>query len=291
MTPATRSFNWISSVEGDSEALNALHEAMMEFYSEADQRAEYQEMLGSIDEEPEGESSTVRLARYISNAKPTCVLEVGCGDGRLYRTLRRCGYKGEYRGVEVADHVIEQDRRQHSDAEWSVGDAYNLPVADESMGIVCAEFVLEHLVYPARGLEEMMRSVMPGGKLLLTFPDFVCSGRFASQVLGFSPNSTAKERLRNGRLLDGLVSLYDSRVRLPSALSEVRKEVGPFPVNLRPKCLTYRKVTSHDIDAVYIASKKEVKKWAYSKDYEVQFPWGKEGGVHETAYMSIQKGG
>lgn len=58
-TPATRDFHWMSSVEGDPKALRSLHEAMMAFYSEAGERADYQEMLSGIDEDPDEDSSTV----------------------------------------------------------------------------------------------------------------------------------------------------------------------------------------------------------------------------------------
>ncbi|MCS4194433.1 hypothetical protein GGP50_002659 [Salinibacter ruber] len=39
--PATRGFHWVSTVEGDAEVLQSLHEAMMVFYSEASERADY----------------------------------------------------------------------------------------------------------------------------------------------------------------------------------------------------------------------------------------------------------
>jgi len=291
LTPATREFHWISSVEGNPEVLRSLHEAMMDFYSTADERAGYQEMLDDIDENPDQDSSTLRLARYITESDPDSVFEVGCGEGRLYRTLRRTGYEDTYVGCEVAQYVVERNRRRHSDTTWHVAGAYDLPSETESAEVVCAEFVLEHLAYPVRALEEMLRVVRPGGQLVLIFPDFVCAGRLASQVIGLSPGATALKRARKVRLLDAVVSLYDSRVRLPRALKEARKTIGPFPVNLRPKCLTYRDLIGPDVDAVYIASKKEVESWASSKKCAVTFPWGTKGRFHETAHMAIEKNG
>lgn len=229
------------------------------------------------------------MARYIASEDPASVLEVWCGDGRLFRTLRREGWNAEYMGVEVAEYVVEGNRERHSEAEWDVADAYDLPVETGTAELVCSEFVLEHLVYPVRALNEMMRVVESGGQLLLVFPDFVSSGRLASQVLGFSPASTALERLRQGRLVDSVVSLYDSRVRLPRALKRVREEVGPFPVNLRPQCLTYSGITSPDVDAVYIASKDEVEDWAHNQNLRVTFPWGRSGCFYENAHISMLK--
>jgi len=262
----------------------------MEFYSSADQRADYQGMLDNIEEQPDEDSSTLRLAQHIANIEPVSVLEIGCGDGRLFRTLRRQGYEGEYAGVEVAEYIIERNRERHPNTTWYTAGAYNLPVQSETIEMVCAEFVLEHLVYPAEALEEMMRVLRPGGALVLIFPDFVSAGRMASQMLGLAPGSTALNRLRQGRPIDAVVSLYDSRMRLSSALKQARKNYGPFPVNLRPKCLTYPQIVSPDVDAVYIASKKEFADWARDRGYTVEFPWGTETRpFYETAHLAILK--
>jgi SAM-dependent methyltransferase len=279
----------MSSVEGDEAVLQSLHSAMMDFYSEKSKRSNYQSMLDDIDKEPGQNSSTTCLGRYINQQKPDRVLEVGCGNGRLFRTLTREGFRGDYTGVEVAKYMVDRNRGQHSEATWHTATAYNLPVGDESVDIACAEFVLEHLVYPVQGLREMLRVVSTGGKLILFFPDFACSGRFGSQFIGLSPSRTATRSLREGSLLDAVMSLYDSRVRLPGALETAQDKVGPFPVNLRPKCLAYPDHTFPDVDAVYIASKSEVEGWAKENDYSVFFPKGREGKYYETAFMCIEK--
>jgi ubiquinone/menaquinone biosynthesis C-methylase UbiE len=165
LTPATREFHWISSVEGDKVVLESLHEAMMSFYAEAGERSEYQDMLDDIKEDPEGDTSTTRLAECILEIAPESVLEVGCGNGRLFRTMVKRGVDGDYTGVEVAEYVIEGNRDRHPEARWDVADAYDLPADGEEMDLVCAEFVLEHLVFPRQALEEMMRVVRPGGAL------------------------------------------------------------------------------------------------------------------------------
>jgi len=289
-TPATREFHWISSVEGEKDVLRSLHEAMMSFYAESSERSGYQDMLDEIDEDPDGDTSTTRLTDYISGVGPESVLEVGCGNGRLFRTMTKKGFDTDYTGVEVAEYVIERNRNRHPEACWYVADAYDLPVDEGEIDLVCAEFVLEHLVFPRRALKEMIRVLRPGGHLVLIFPDFVCAGRLASQVIGLSPGSTALNRLQQGRPIDAAVSLYDSRIRLPTALKKARKNYGPFPVNLRPKCLTYPNIVSPDVDAVYIASKEEVADWARDQGYTVKFPWGTDSRLfRETAHIAIAK--
>lgn len=288
-TPADRTFRWISSVEGSAEALASLHDAMMQFYSDREEREAYQGMIDGIDETPDDDSSTAVLSRFLMGLEPEHVVEVGCANGRLYRNLRNLGFEAPYMGVEVAEHLIRANREHHPESDWQIADAYALPVADDVADVVCSEFVLEHLVYPERALCEMIRVVRPGGHLVLKFPDFVEAGRFSSQALGLTETRSVTSAIRQGRLIDAVVSLYDSRVRLPNALQTVHDVVGPFPVNLRPACLTYRNTMYPDIDAVYIASKREVESWATAKGHSVRFPEGTEGLYAEKAFLAIQK--
>jgi ubiquinone/menaquinone biosynthesis C-methylase UbiE len=264
-----RQFRWISSVNGDPELLSSLNDQMTWFYGQQDGREMYQSMLDTQEEIPT-DSSSVRhlMPQYICDLKPETILEIGCASGRLYRQLRQYGYQGNYCGVEVADYVIQQNRHKHPEVTWQCGTAYNIPFPDSSFEVCFSLYVLEHLVYPERGLSEMMRVIKPNGRLVLVFPDFVESGRFSSQLLGLSPVMTAAEKLRQGRIIDALVSLYDSRIRLPKALRKTEINLGNFLVNICPICLSYPDIMGTDIDAVYIASKKEVHDWANKQGFQ-----------------------
>jgi hypothetical protein len=94
---------------------------------------------------------------------------------------------------------------------------------------------------------------------------------FGSQATGWDFR-TAKQHLRAGRLLHGLMRLWDTRVRLPSGLRAARRKVGPFPVNLTPQCLLPGVTIEPDVDAIYIASREEVADWARARGCEVSFP-------------------
>src|SRR5262249_36207896 len=158
------------------------------------------------------------------------------GSGRIYKRLRCEGLAGRYTGVEMADYVIAENRARFPEATWIAGDGYELPVEHASQDCVFAYYVLEHCVYPERLLKAAVLALKPGGRLLLTFPDFPESRIFGSQAAGWD-RSTAKEHLRRGRLLHAVVRLWDTQVRLPRALRHATMCVGPFPVNLLPQCL------------------------------------------------------
>jgi len=292
LKPSSRQFKWISSVNGDPEILSSLDKQMAWFYSQQDGREMYQSMLDT-QEDINNDLSSVRhlMPQYICDLKPETILEIGCASGRLYRQLRQYGYQGNYSGVEVADYVIQQNRHKHPEVNWQCGTAYNIPFPDSSFEVCFSLYVLEHLVYPERGLSEMMRVIKPNGRLVLVFPDFVESGRFSSQLLGLSPVMTAAQKLRQGKIIDALVSLYDSRIRLPKALRKTEINLGNFLVNISPLCLSYPDIMSADIDAVYLASKKEVHYWATKKGFEVEYPCGTEEQFAEQAFIVIHKMG
>ncbi|MFM6265743.1 MAG: hypothetical protein ACKPFA_04410, partial [Dolichospermum sp.] len=107
--------------------------------------------------------------------------------------------------------------------------------------------------------------------------------------LGLSPVMTAAQKLRQGKIIDALVSLYDSRIRLPKAVRKTEINLGNFLVNISPICLSYPDIMAIDIDAVYLASKKEVHDWARKKGFEVEYPCGTEGQFTEQAFIVIHK--
>ena len=286
----SRQFRWMSSVNGSADVLSALHAQMSAFYGERDRRERYQEMLDHQEDDlPSHESVRHLMPKYIRDLNPSRFLEIGCGDGRLYRQLQSYGCTGEYVGVDVADYVIRGNRRRHPEAEWRVADAYGIPFEDGAFDLCFSLYVLEHLVYPESALREMTRILRRGGRLVLVFPDVAEAGRLASQQLGFSPMGTAKERLRRRRVVDAMVSLFDSRVRLPRALKNACSKIGPFPVNTRPICLYYPSVMGPDIDAIYIASKREIQRWAEQNRFKVEYPCGTSGEFAEQAFVVITR--
>lgn len=284
----SRHFNWISSTKGDPQTLAHLSQRMIRFYSQDDERQNYQEMLNTQEELPSEESVRHLMPKYVCDLKPESVLEVGCANGRLYRQLKHYGFSGKYTGIEVADYIIQQNQNNHPEAAWKCATAYEIPFPNYSFDICFSLYVLEHLVYPEKGLREMLRVLKPGGQLVLVFPDFVESGRFSSQQLGFSPG-TASEKLKSGKIFDALISLYDSRIRLPKALKKAVAEVGPFPVNCSPLCFNFPSFMSADIDAVYIASKQEVFNWAKSNGHQATYPYGCSGEFVEQSFVVISK--
>jgi SAM-dependent methyltransferase len=288
MRPRRRKFHWVSSEHGPAAALDHLDRRMREYYSGGATRPPYQQM---VDEASATQADAERsLCEAIVRRAPATVLEVGAGSGRLCQRLRAAGFTGEYWGVELSGTVIARNRATYPDENWIAGavEAVDLPAG--RFDVIFAFFVLEHCVYPARVLRRLRGLLRPGGAVLLVFPDFVESGRLASQTLGYV-DGRAIERLRRGDVINAVVNLYDSRVRLRRALRRATATPGSFPVNLSPRCLTDAGAPTPDTDAVYIASRREVAAWAREHGLAVSFPAGERGPFREVVLMQLARPG
>lgn len=285
-----RKFLWVSSVDKSSESvLKELDDKLSFFYSQASGRELYQDMLNNLDENINKEDFSYFILDYILKKSPSNILEIGCANGRLYRQLRKLGYKGNYTGIEVADYIISQNKIHNPDATWVRAGAYDIPFNEGEFDLCFAFFVLEHLVYPEKAIKEMMRLLKKDGELVLVFPDFVASGRLESQELGFTPVLNSSQKLKRGKFLDAILSLYDSRIRLKNALRNASKNVGEFPINTNPICINYPHIMSYDIDAVYIASKQEIIEWASKNGFKAFTPYGTENELKDKAFVVLKK--
>ena len=105
------------------------------------------------------------------------VLEIGCGRGELACRLA-LGPWQPHRIVaaDFASSAVTLGRARGAAAgariEWLVADIQRIPLDNGSVDTVISCETIEHLPDPAAALRELYRVVRPGGRLLLTTPNY-----------------------------------------------------------------------------------------------------------------------
>jgi SAM-dependent methyltransferase len=98
------------------------------------------------------------------------ICDMGCGPGQVARYLREQG--AEACGIDLSTAMVERARSLHPNIPFEQGDMLALErVADNSFGGIAAFYSLIHVPRPlmVQALRELMRALLSGGTLLLTF--------------------------------------------------------------------------------------------------------------------------
>jgi len=137
-------------------------------------------------------------ARYVGfvNANVPCtparILDVGCGGGWSTLLMRELGHQAE--GLDL--HASEVEARAVApDLPYTQGDASKLPFAADTFDAVAMYQVLEHVPTPERALEESMRVLRRGGRLIVVGPNLIG----AALNLYYAAGATVR-CLKEGRL-------------------------------------------------------------------------------------------
>jgi SAM-dependent methyltransferase len=129
-------------------------------------------------------------AKYVDALKPARrgarVLDAGCGVGQVVARLVNCGY--EAHGVDVSEPNIARSQRLCPHVQ--VYDGRRFPYPDAYFVSAGALNVLEHVEEAEAFLQEIVRVVEPGGKIVLSSPNFM-------RVVGFRDYHPRMRGLRN----------------------------------------------------------------------------------------------
>ena len=97
------------------------------------------------------------------------ILDAGCGSGRNMVALAR---RGAVTGVELAEQSLEAARARGLGPVLPGSLDDPLPFADGAFDLAVALDVLEHVADDGAALRELARVVAPGGRLLVTVPQY-----------------------------------------------------------------------------------------------------------------------
>lgn len=118
-----------------------------------------------------GRGKAARLVAGLADLRPgERLLDVGCGPGTAVRTAAACGAVAT--GVDPSHLSLSLARavtvlRRRDGIAWLEGSAERLPVPDCSAEVLWVLSSVHHWSDKSRGLEEALRVLVPGGRLLL----------------------------------------------------------------------------------------------------------------------------
>jgi glycosyltransferase involved in cell wall biosynthesis len=167
----------------------------------------------AYDLKPSPHSSHGRLLDWLGSRSPGRVLDVGCSDGQFGALVRAQGH--QVVGVDIVKHDGVAERLDDFvEADLERG----LPGTGDPYDVVVAADVLEHVTDPARLLGDKTAALAPGGRILVSVPNFghwyprgrVAIGRFDYDQRG--PLDQGHVRFFTRRSFERLVTSNGLRV-------------------------------------------------------------------------------
>lgn len=253
-------FKWTSSYEcPEHPSLVLLDAQMKRFYREEAIRQGYHQLAESgnltWDDHP------LHKAVIEMIGPGDTVVEFSCGSGYSVKHFLKTGCR--YIGFDLPAQELARTKRAMPFARLVAGNAYQAPFASASADLVVSFYSLEHVVWPQRYLNEMLRVARCGGHVALAFPDYVADPKMhclGSMRFGRSPGGI-RHKIARSFWLDAIQSIIERKLLYRRQVGKLRKSIYGekrvrFLINTVPICLATR--YESDNDAIYFASEEEV---------------------------------
>jgi SAM-dependent methyltransferase len=129
---------------------------------------------------------------------PVVVADLGCGEG--YLTVETSRWASRVIAVDRSAEVLKRaralaTRRRVSNVTWKRGELETLPIRDETVDVALFSQALHHADDPSRALQEAVRILVPGGRVLLLdlreHGETWVRARLGDQWLGFTREGLA----------------------------------------------------------------------------------------------------
>jgi SAM-dependent methyltransferase len=116
----------------------------------------------------------VDALRHLGDVDGKDVLEIGCGLGEFAQELARRGARVV--ACDLIPFAVDETERRLAGfptAQAKVADIQRLSFRDASFDLVVSLETLEHVDDPGRALRELVRVTRPGGRLIITGPNYL----------------------------------------------------------------------------------------------------------------------
>ena len=137
---------------------------------------------------------------------PGCVIDVGCGTGRLLRAVSSRWPNARLVGVDPAGQMVAEATRLAPKTVFEVAPAESLPFPDQSADLVLSSLSFHHWADQKKGLSEVARVLNPGG--------FFCLADHTMRLAGLA-GEKVRSRDQVRELMAGVGLTVKRQVKLP----------------------------------------------------------------------------
>ncbi len=153
------------------------------------------------------------------------VLDVACGTGVLTREVAARVDDGHAAGLDLLPGMLEVARRLSPDIEWRQGSAAALPWPDQTFDAVVSQFGMMFFPEPEKALEEMLRVLVPGGRVAVAVWDEI------ETMPAYADEVALLERLAGSAAADALRAPFTLGNR--DRLLEIARSSGATDIDLK----------------------------------------------------------
>lgn len=194
------------------------------------QSADYAEFVKSIQSNAGWNQILASFARFVNPRAGSVVADLGTGAGTLVNLFRK-DYQAEAFGIDYNALLLQVGRDLYPDQTSVQGNAYHLPLADQSLDMLTATNVIYLLEEPEQALREGLRVLKIGGTIVLLNPSEKMNIANATQL--------ADERGLSGASRDQLINWGRVAQEHPrwsaTEMSAILKRIGCAEIETRER--------------------------------------------------------
>jgi ubiquinone/menaquinone biosynthesis C-methylase UbiE len=146
------------------------------------------------------------LVRERPKDPASCVIDVGCGTGRLLRAASVRWPEAQLLGVDPAERMVAEATRLNPNAIFKLASAESLPFPDQTADIVLSSLSFHHWANQGKGLQEIARVLRPGGFFCLADHSIILLAKL------FGEKVKSREQIRTLMISAGLTLRQQQRL-------------------------------------------------------------------------------
>jgi SAM-dependent methyltransferase len=183
-----------------------------------------------------------KYASWMGLKQGMTAIDVGCGLGYLgYTYWPYFGKGGRYIGVDKSKTLLKNAANgaktwaRGGDAEFKIGDAYNLPFESGFADWIMCQTLMMHLEKPKEAIKEMIRVLKPGGLFMCKEPDnlSVAISRHFYSAFQFSHEDLILQTKIQLTINDGRIKLGRGDQSIGNKIPHILSELGMRQIDIR----------------------------------------------------------